>query len=124
MEQQKGKSPVVKLIALVILIGVGVFAYRAMNRAALGASKAVTGIDMSSDLLLDITPAMTPEQVRAKAGDPHEVRADDYQQWWIYGPDSNEAVIFMDGKVVLVNPDIRGLNKFEQDAVRQYNQQP
>lgn len=72
-----------------------------------------TGNAGSARLLFSITPGMTPEQVVQKVGQPHEVRQDGYGsgQWWIYGPDSNQCVTFLQGKVLVVDYDIVGSNR-------------
>lgn len=75
------------------------------------------------DLLLNITTAMTPEQVRAKVGEPHEIRKDDVQQWWIYGPDSNAAVYFIGGTVADVVTDLRARNRAEQKMMQDFYEQ-
>lgn len=71
-------------------------------------NSSLTETGAAAELLLDITSGMTPAQVQSKAGAPHEVRnlAGNSGQIWIYGPDSNQYVQFMDEKVVMVVPSI------------------
>lgn len=72
-----------------------------------------TGIGTAAELLLDITPGMTPERVQQKVGAPVEKRiaGSGSAEWWMYGPDTNQAVTFMDGVVLNVTYDVAGTNR-------------
>lgn len=71
------------------------------------------------DLFLSITPGMNEEGVLQALGEPHERRiAQGSGQYWMYGADTNMAVIFLQGQVMLANTDVRGMNAMEARSVK------